>query len=73
MRYDEMTGREQRLSRQAICPLCGEQISKLDDVQVVKIKYGKQMIYSYFHSACIINSLLISSQLEEGIENEKAK
>lgn len=73
MRYDEMTGREQRLSRQAICPLCGERIDKLDDVQLVKIKYGKQMIYSYFHSTCIINSLVISSQLEEGIENEKAK
>ena len=73
MRYDEMTNREQRLSRQAICPLCGEQITKLDDVQLIKIKYGKQMIYSYFHSACIINSLIISSQLEEGIENEKAK
>ena len=62
MRYEEMTQREQLLSRTAICPLCNYTIDKLEDVQIVKMKYGKRVIPFYIHSACLLNSLA-SSQL----------
>lgn len=66
MNYAEMTDREQRLSRIAICPLCQSPISKLDDVQIVKVRYGKRVLPFYIHSSCLLNSICITSQLEGG-------
>lgn len=75
MRYEDMTVREQRLSKTALCPLCMGAIEKIDDVQLVKMRYGKRVIPFYMHSACLLNSLL-SSQLgasREEVKNEEAK
>ena len=74
MRYEDMTIREQRLSRTAICPICHDAIEKIEDVQIVKIKYGKRVIPFYIHSACLLNSIC-SSQLDgvirKEVQNEK--
>ena len=72
MQYAEMTDREQRLSRTALCPLCQSPISKLDDVEIVKVRYGKRILPFYLHSACLLNSICITSQLE-GVNYEEAK
>ncbi len=69
MRYEDMTVREQRLSHNAICPFCRCPITRLEDVQIVKIRYGKRIIPAYMHTSCLLNTML-SSQLEEGINYE---
>lgn len=67
MNYAEMTDREKRLSHQSVCPICHNQIDKIDDVQIVKMRYGRRVIPFYIHSICLLNSL-VSSQLErEGV------
>lgn len=65
-----MTKREQLLSRGAICPMCQCSIDKLEDVQIVKMKYGKRVIPFYIHSACLLNSLLSSQLAGSGKEVE---
>lgn len=72
MQYENMTDREQRLSRTALCPLCHAPISKIDDVQIVKVRYGKRILPFYIHSACLLNSIRITSQLE-GVNYEEIK
>lgn len=69
MIYAEMTDRDKRLSRGSRCPLCNASISKYDDVQLVKMRYGRRVIPFYIHSSCLLNSIA-SSQLG-GIENEE--
>lgn len=71
MIYAEMTDREKRLSQQSICPICSKPIDKIEDVQLVKMRYGRRVIPFYIHSSCLLNSLA-SSQLG-GIENEEAE
>lgn len=65
MQYENMTDREQRMSRTALCPLCHKQITKLDDVQIAKVRYGKRVLPFYLHSSCLLNSICMTSQLEE--------
>lgn len=65
MRYEDMTIREQRLSHNAICPFCGSSISRLEDIQIVKIRYGKRIIPAYMHTTCLLNTIMFS-QLGEG-------
>lgn len=65
MLYENMTDREQRLSRSALCPLCHQPISKVEDVQILKLRYGKRILPFYFHSSCLLNSICMTSQLEE--------
>lgn len=72
MQYAEMTDREQRLSRNALCPLCQSPISKIDDVQIVKVRYGKRVLPFFIHSSCLLNSICITSQLE-GVNYEEVK
>jgi hypothetical protein len=69
MIYAEMTDREKRLSQQSICPICQKSIDKIEDVQLVKMRYGRRVIPFYIHSSCLLNSIA-SSQLG-GIENEE--
>lgn len=69
MIYAEMTDREKRLSQQSVCPICGKSIDKIEDVQLVKMRYGRRVIPFYIHSSCLLNSIA-SSQLG-GIENEE--
>ena len=67
MNYAEMTDREKRLSQQSLCPMCRKPIDKIDDVQIVKMRYGRRVIPFYIHSTCLLNSIE-SSQLErEGV------
>lgn len=72
MTYETMTDRERRMSRTAVCPLCQTPISKLDDVQIVKMKYGKRTLPFYLHSACLLNSICVTSQLGEEVENAES-
>ena len=78
MRYEDMTKREQLLSRNAICPICHTAVDKLEDVQIVKMKYGKRVIPFYIHSACLLNAMttIASSQLgasRKEVENAKER
>lgn len=70
MKYEDMTPYEKSRVRDSTCPLCGEKITKLDDVQQIKMKYGRALIYYNFHSNCLLQ-LRFPSQLG-GVENEKA-
>lgn len=69
MRYDDMTIQQRRRMRGAKCPICGKEITQLDDVQITQIRYGRRIINFYIHSACLLDSL-VSSQLG-GINNEE--
>lgn len=59
MKYVEMTKREQRLSRDAVCPICNKPLDKFTDVQVVKIRHGRRVLNSYIHTECILSSLAL--------------
>lgn len=72
MRYEDMTIREQRLSHNAICPFCRSPITRLEDVQIVKMRYGKRVIPAYMHTSCLLNTMM-SSQLGEGVNDEKVE
>lgn len=72
MLYENMTDRERRMSRNALCPLCHAPISKIDDVQIVKVRYGKRTLPFYLHSSCLLNSVCVTSQLE-GVEYEEVE
>ena len=71
MRYEDMTKREREISRISVCPFCNESINKIEDVQILKVKYGKRLIPFYIHTACLLNcsSQLVTSR--RGIENAK--
>lgn len=74
MKYEELTPRMKRLSKTSPCPICNQPIIPFQDVQIISISYGKRMLHSFFHTECILNSLL-SSQLdstEEGVNYVKA-
>lgn len=70
MRYEDMTPYQWSRVESSICPLCGNRITKLDDIQQIKMKYGRALIYYNFHSNCLL-SWKFPSQLG-GVENEKA-
>ena len=70
MRYEDMTSRQKSKVRFDICPLCSGKFNKLDDIQEIKMKYGRTMMHFYFHSSCLV-AWRYTSQLE-GVENEKA-
>ena len=72
MRYNEMTKNQKDRVRFQECPMCNGKFTKLDDVQEIKMKYGRATLHFYFHSNCLLK-WRFPSQLEEGIENEKAK
>ena len=76
MKYEEMTPRMKRLSKEVTCPICNNPIVPYEDVQIIKINYGKRVLHSFFHTTCILNSLL-SSQLEtssrEGVKYAEAE
>ena len=57
MKYDEMTKRDQRLSRESICPICKKPIDKFNDTQIVKIRVGRRVLPSFIHTECILASL----------------
>lgn len=68
MKYTDMTRYQQMRSKSAICPFCGEGFTKFDDVQELKMKYGRAMLHFYFHSSCLL-SIKMSSQLGEEVKD----
>lgn len=71
MKYDEMTFQQRRRFKDCKCPICGERLSKFDDVQITQVRYGRRIFNFYMHSSCLLNTLL-PSQLEEGGLYEEA-
>lgn len=69
MKYIEMTKSQRVRVRYLECPLCKSKFTKLDDVQEIKMKYGKAMLYFDFHSNCLLKTRF-PSQLEE-VQNGK--
>lgn len=63
MKYEDLSKYQKERIRGSTCPFCGEGFTKFDDVQELKMKYGKAMLYYYFHSSCLL-SIKFSSQLE---------
>lgn len=71
MRYEDLTPYQKSRVRYDICPLCSGKFNKFDDVQEVKMKYGRAMLHFYFHSACLI-AWRYPSQLEKEENYEEA-
>lgn len=69
MRYEDMTVRQQRLLSNSVCPICKQKIEKIDDVQIVQMRYGRRVFNFYIHSSCLLKTM-VSSQLG-GVNNEK--
>lgn len=69
MRYENLTKYQWSRVEGCLCPLCGNPITKLDDFQQIKMKYGKAILYYNFHSNCLL-TLKFSSQLG-GVKNEE--
>lgn len=69
MRYADMTKSQRDRVRFSICTLCQSNFTKLDDVQEIKMKYGRAVLHFYFHSNCLLKSRF-PSQLEE-VKNGK--
>lgn len=74
MRYENLTKYQWSRVEGCRCPLCGNPITKLDDFQQIKMKYGKAILYYNFHSNCLL-TLKFPSQLgkEEEYEKEEVK
>lgn len=70
MRYEDLTPYQKARVRHDICRICFGKFNKFDDVQEVKIKYGRAMLYFHFHTDCLINQRK-PSQLEREVENEE--
>ena len=57
MHYDELTETaKRRLRSSCICPLCQEIIMPSDSIQLVKYKAGRNINYTFFHTACLEKS-----------------
>lgn len=63
MKYADMTKSQRDRLRFSVCTLCENKFTKLDDVQEIKMKYGRSVLHFYFHSNCLLKSRF-PSQLE---------
>lgn len=70
MRYEDLSAYQKSRVRDDICTICQGKFNKFDDVQEVKIKYGRAMLYFHFHTSCLINQRY-SSQLGREVKNEE--
>ena len=69
MKYAEMTKSQRDRVRFSECTLCDGKFTKLDDVQEIKMKYGRAVLHFYFHSNCLLKTRF-PSQLGE-VQNAK--
>ena len=78
MRYEDLTKSQQAQVRLDTCPLCSGKFNKLDDIQEIRMKYGRSTMHFYFHSSCLLgwrHPHLVStesSQLDKEVEYEEA-
>lgn len=57
MIYDNLSDYEKlRFNQSDFCPICKRVIKRTDQVSLMKTRYGKSIIYSFFHLSCIIDS-----------------
>lgn len=54
MKFSELSKYEQKRARGCACYFCKQGFNNGDSVEFVKIKDGRSMIYSFFHTRCII-------------------
>lgn len=71
MKYEEMTKYQQSKMYLQECPICSGKFTKFDDVQELKMRYGRSIMHFYFHSKCLLG-LKVPSQLEREEEYEEA-
>lgn len=74
MRYEEMSRTQKNRINFDTCLICKRKFTKLDDIQELKMKYGRAMLHFYFHSNCLIG-IRCPSQLanREEAHNEQIK
>ena len=72
MRYEDLTVRQQRLLSSSICPICHKPIERIEDMQLLQMRYGRRVLNFYIHSACLLESLM-SSQLGGNKDEEIEK
>ena len=59
-----------------ICPMCGKKIETFDSFEYYAMKYGKNKLYTFFHTSCIVNyhkmkgGETIEEEFESGGEGE---
>lgn len=72
MKYEDMTQSQKARVREERCVICGQKFTKLDDVQEIKMKYGRAMLHFDFHSTCLL-SWRFPSQLGNREEVQNAE
>lgn len=50
------------LAHYPICPICGSRVESFEDFQYLKVRNGRRICYSFFHTNCILN-------YERGVRN----
>lgn len=70
MRYEDLNSSKKSTIRLGVkCELCNKKISRVDDFQLLKMKYGRSILNFYFHSNCLL-AIRGLSQLG-GVKNEE--
>lgn len=66
MKYEDMAKSQRDRVRFSTCILCHNKFTKLDDVQEIKMRYGRSILHFYFHSNCLLKSRFPSQLEREG-------
>lgn len=67
MKYEDMAKSQRDRVRFSTCTLCHNKFTKLDDVQEIKMRYGRSILHFYFHSNCLLKSRCPSQLEREGV------
>lgn len=52
----ETLRRKFRRTNANVCPICGTEISKVEDCQYLTYPYGRYMFFHFIHTNCLVNS-----------------
>lgn len=56
MTYNELSQTAKRNMRYCRCSICSEPILETDSIQYIKYRMGRRMIYSFFHTSCLMKA-----------------
>lgn len=57
MNYNELApGIRRRIRRDPICPLCGQKISSVENMEFLWFRNGRYKNYVFFHTECLRRS-----------------
>lgn len=70
MRYEDLNSSQRSTFRLGLkCDLCNRKLTRVDDFQILKMRYGRSILHFYFHSNCLLAARGLS-QLG-GVKNEE--